>query len=59
MAIAEELSYKRAVTVITGDPHDINLLVGLTRRANIAVDVASRRDHRPDGEGGIRTRDGV
>jgi hypothetical protein len=29
------------VTIITGDPHDINLLVGLTRRSNIAVDVAS------------------
>jgi hypothetical protein len=41
VAISEELSYKRAVTIITGDPHDINLLVGLTRRANIAVDAAS------------------
>jgi rRNA maturation endonuclease Nob1 len=41
VAIAEELSYKRAVTIVTGDPRDINLLVGLTRRANIAVDVAS------------------
>jgi hypothetical protein len=40
VAIAEELSYKRAVTIITGDPHDVNLLVGLTRRANIAVDIA-------------------
>jgi hypothetical protein len=40
VGIAEELSYKRAVTIITSDPHDINLLVGLTRRANIAVDVA-------------------
>jgi hypothetical protein len=29
------------VTIITGDRHDINLLVGLTRRSNIAVDVAS------------------
>lgn len=36
VAIAEELSY--AVTIITRDPHDINLLVGLNRRANIAVD---------------------
>jgi len=28
------------VTIITGDPHDLSLLVGLTRRSNIAVDVA-------------------
>jgi predicted nucleic acid-binding protein len=41
VAIAEELSHTRAVTIITGDPHDINLLVGLTRRSNIAVDVAN------------------
>ncbi len=41
VAIAEELSHKCAVTIITGDPHDINLLVGLTRRGNIAVDVAN------------------
>ena len=40
VAIAEELSHKYAVTIITGDPHDLSLLVGLTRRSNIAVDVA-------------------
>lgn len=28
-----------AVTIVTGDPDDINLLVGLTRRTNIAVDI--------------------
>jgi predicted nucleic acid-binding protein len=41
VAIAEELSHQCAVTIITGDPHDLNLLVGLTHRSNIAVDVAS------------------
>jgi predicted nucleic acid-binding protein len=41
VAIAEELSHKCAVTIITGDQHDINLLVGLTRRSNIAVDAAN------------------
>lgn len=39
VAIAEERSYVCAVTIVTGDPEDINLLVGLTRRTNIAVDV--------------------
>lgn len=39
MAIAEELSYKRAVTIVTGDPDDIDLLVGLTRPTNVAVGV--------------------
>lgn len=39
VAIAEELSYRRAVTIITSDRHDIKLLVDLTRRSNIAVDV--------------------
>lgn len=39
VAMAEELSFRGAVTVVTGDPVDINLLVGLTRRTNIAVDV--------------------
>jgi hypothetical protein len=39
VAIAEERSRICAVTIITGDPRDINLLVGLTRRTNIAVDV--------------------
>lgn len=39
VAIAEELSHRCAVTIITGDPHDIALLVGLTRRTNVAVDV--------------------
>lgn len=41
VAIADEMSHQRAVTIVTGDPHDINLLVGLTHRSNIAVDVAS------------------
>jgi len=41
VAMAEERSYRCAVTIITGDPHDINLLVGLTHRTNIAVDVPS------------------
>jgi hypothetical protein len=39
VAMAEERSYVCAVTIITSDPDDINLLVGLTRRTNIAVDV--------------------
>jgi predicted nucleic acid-binding protein len=39
VAMAEERSYRCAVTIITGDPRDINVLVGLTRRTNIAVDV--------------------
>jgi hypothetical protein len=37
--MAEERSYTCAVTIVTGDPDDINLLVGLTLRTNIAVDV--------------------
>jgi len=41
VAMAEERSYSHAVTIITGDPNDINVLVGLTRRTNIAVDVPS------------------
>ena len=45
VAMAEERSYTCAVTIVTGDPDDINLLVGLTRRTNIAVDLpAERRD---------------
>jgi hypothetical protein len=39
VAMAEERSRVCAVTIVTGDPDDINLLVGLTRRTNIAVDV--------------------
>jgi hypothetical protein len=39
VAMAEERSYVCTVTIITGDPDDINLLVGLTHRTNIAVDV--------------------
>lgn len=39
VALAEERSYRGAVTIVTGDPRDIDLLVGLTRRTNIAVDV--------------------
>jgi predicted nucleic acid-binding protein len=41
VAMAEERSYRCAVTIVTGDPHDINVLVDLTRRTNIAVDVPS------------------
>jgi predicted nucleic acid-binding protein len=41
VAIAEELSAKRAITIVTGDADDIGLLVALTRRTNIAVDIAS------------------
>jgi hypothetical protein len=39
VAMAEERSYTCAVTIVTGDPDDIKLLVGLTLRTNIAVDV--------------------
>lgn len=39
VAMAEERSYTCAVTIMTGDRHDIKLLVDLTRRTNIAVDV--------------------
>jgi hypothetical protein len=39
VAMAEERSRVCAITIITGDPDDINLLVGLTRRTNVAVDV--------------------
>jgi predicted nucleic acid-binding protein len=39
VAMAEERSYTCAVTIVTGDSDDINLLVGLTLRTNIAVDV--------------------
>jgi hypothetical protein len=39
VAMAEERSYTCAVTIITGDPNDIKLLVDLTQRTNIAVDV--------------------
>jgi predicted RNase H-like nuclease len=41
VAMAEERSYVCAVTIVTGDPDDINLLVGLARRTNIAVDIPS------------------
>jgi hypothetical protein len=37
VAIAEELSRYSAVTILTSDPKDMKLLVGLTRRPNIAV----------------------
>jgi hypothetical protein len=39
VAIAEELSHRSAITIITGDTHDIQLLVNLVRRSNISVDV--------------------
>ncbi len=37
VAIAEELSDKTAVTILTGDLKDMKLLVGLTHSSNIAV----------------------
>jgi hypothetical protein len=37
VSTAEELSHRTAVTVLTGDPTDIQILVDLTRRPNIAV----------------------
>lgn len=39
VALAEERSVRAGVTIITGDKKDMDLLVGLTRRPNIAVDV--------------------
>ncbi len=39
VAMAEERRRICAMTIITDDPDDINLLVGVTRRTNIAVDV--------------------
>ncbi|MFI4992790.1 MAG: type II toxin-antitoxin system VapC family toxin [Solirubrobacterales bacterium] len=39
VGMAEERSGICAMTILTTDPDDINLLVGLTRRTNIAVDV--------------------
>jgi predicted nucleic acid-binding protein len=38
-ATAEQISDHAAVTILTGDLEDIKLLVGVTRRTNIAVDV--------------------
>jgi hypothetical protein len=37
VAVAEERSHNGAVTILTGDPGDIRLLVERTRRTNIAV----------------------
>jgi hypothetical protein len=37
VAIAEDLSLRSAVTILTGDPKDIQTLVNITRRPNIAV----------------------
>lgn len=39
VALAEQRSHINAVTVLTGDRIDISLLVDLTRRPNIAVEV--------------------
>ncbi len=39
VALAEQRSHVNAVTILTGDRIDISLLVDLTRRSNIAVDV--------------------
>ncbi len=39
VALAEQRSHTNAVTILTGDRIDIRLLVDLTRRSNIAVDV--------------------
>jgi hypothetical protein len=38
VAMADDLAYHSAVTILTGDPDDMKLLVGVTRRTNIAVD---------------------
>jgi hypothetical protein len=35
----EDLGAYSAVTILTTDPEEIGALVGVTRRANIAVDV--------------------
>ena len=37
VALAEQRSSRNAVTIVTGDRIDIQLLVDLTRRPNIAV----------------------
>ncbi len=37
-ATADDLADHCAVTILTGDPEDMKLLIGLTRRTNIAVD---------------------
>lgn len=39
VATADDLADHSAVTILTGDPEDMKLLVSLTRRTNIAVDV--------------------
>jgi hypothetical protein len=39
VAMADDLADHSAVTILTGDPNDMKLLVGVTRRTNIAVDV--------------------
>lgn len=39
VALVKERSVAASVTIITGEPRDTDLLVGLTRRTNIAVDV--------------------
>jgi hypothetical protein len=39
VAMADDLADHSAVTILTGDPDDMKLLVGVTRRTNIAVDV--------------------
>ncbi len=39
VALAEQRSHVNAVTILTGDRIDIGLLVELTRRPNIAVDI--------------------
>lgn len=38
VALAEERSFRAAVTIVTSDPGDIRLLVDLAGRTNIAVD---------------------
>lgn len=39
VAIAEERSFHNAVTIVTSDAVDIGVLVDLTRRPNIAIDL--------------------
>lgn len=39
VAIAEERSFHNAVTIVTTDAVDVGLLVDLTRRPNVAIDL--------------------
>jgi len=39
VSTANDLAHQSAVTILSGDPKDMNVLVDLTRRTNIAVEV--------------------